>query len=117
MSTAETPLPSKVTHKVIRLEDMLPWVHQRQFKDCAIVGPSPALLSGCHIEGSTWLGVSPASFIVIDDPTDPSKLPQGTIVFVDCRFLDCEFQNFTVVGSREQIDALRDAFGLIEANA
>jgi hypothetical protein len=117
MSTTETPLPAKVTNKVIRLADMLPWIHQRQFEGCAIVGPPPALLSGCHIEGSTWLGAGSDSFVVVDDPTDPAKLPSGTIVFVDCRFLNCEFQNFIVVGSREQIDALREVFTPVEASA
>jgi hypothetical protein len=61
---------------------------------------------------SARLGLSDASFVVVDDPTATSHLPKGTVCFVECTFKDCEFQNFNAVGSREQIDTLRALFPL-----
>ncbi len=105
-------LPLHVVDEVVLVADMPPWVHRRRFERCVIVGPPPALLSGCYVEGSRWLGLSDESFMVVDDPTKAANLPQGTICFVDCTFKDCEFQNFTAVGSREQVEALRALFPL-----
>ncbi len=112
MSPPQKTLPPIVTDEVVLVADMLPWVHRRRFERCVIVGPPPALLAGCYIEGSRWLGVSSSSFIVVKDPTDPSSLPLGTVSFVECTFKDCEFQNFTAVGGREQIETLQKLFPL-----
>jgi hypothetical protein len=112
MNTFDESLPWVVTAKVIRVADMVPWVHRRRFERCAMVGPPPALLSGCYIEGSRWLGLSDKSFIVVPDPTDASSLPSGTVSFVECTFQECEFINFTAVGGQEQIAALRELFPL-----
>jgi hypothetical protein len=97
---------------VADLRHFLPWVHDRRFERCVIVGPPPALLSGCYIEGSRWLGLSDDSFTVVEDPTNSSHLPKGTVRFVECTFKDCEFQNFSVVGGQKQIEALRALFPL-----
>jgi hypothetical protein len=113
MSPPEHPLPPLVEDQIVRVADMLPWVRHRRFVRCTIVGPTPALLSSCHIEGSTWLGVGPKSFIVVADPSNQSKLPKGTIVFLECQFISCEFQNFKVVGSKAQIESIKTAFGPI----
>jgi hypothetical protein len=94
------------------MADLLPWIYRRRFTQCVIVGPPPALLSRCYIESSRWLGLAEDSFIVVDDPTDSSHLPKGTVCFVECTFKDCDFQNFSAVGSREQIDTLRSLFPL-----
>jgi hypothetical protein len=107
-------LPDHVTDRVVLVAELTPWVHKRRFERCVIVGPPPALLSGCRLEGSRWLGLNDDSFITVDDPTDASGLPKGTVCFVDCKFKDCEFQNFTAVGGHEQIKALRALFPLAE---
>lgn len=112
MSTSPRNLPDHVADEVVLVADLLPWVHRRRFERCVIVGPPPALLSGSYIESSRWLGLSDDSFIVVDDPTSPSQLPAGTVCFIECTFKDCEFQNFSAVGSRGQIDALRALFPL-----
>ena len=112
MSASPHILQYHVADEVVLVADLLPWIHRRRFERCVIVGPPPALLSGCYIERSRWLGLSEDSFIVVDDPTDSSHLPKGTVCFVECTFKDCEFQNFSAVGNREQIDALRALFPL-----
>ena len=113
MSAFDAALPMILTDLVVRLAELgAPWVHRRRFVGCSILGPPPALLAGCYIQGSRWLGVSEASFVVVPDPTDASKLPPGTISFVDCTFDNCEFIDFTVVGSREQIETLKTLFPL-----
>lgn len=101
-----------VADEVVLVADLLPWIHRCRFERCVIVGPPPALLSDCYIERSRWLGLNDDSFIMVDDPTVSSHLPKGTVCFVECTFKDCEFQNFSAVGSREQIDALRALFPL-----
>jgi len=100
--------------EVVLVADLPPWVHRRRLERCVVIGPPPALLSGCYIESSRWLGLGDDSFISVEDPTDASNLPKGTVCFVECTFKDCEFQNFTAVGSEEQIDALRALFPLTE---
>jgi hypothetical protein len=118
MNASPQTLPQHVTDEVVLVADLLPWVHRRRFERCVIVGPPPVLLSGCYIERSRWLGLSGDSFIVVDDPTNSSQLPKGTVCFVECTFKECEFQNFSAVGSREQIDALSALFPLhIQAQA
>ena len=113
MSAFNKAIPMIVTDRVVRLAELgVPWVHRRRFVGCAIMGPPPALLSGCYIQGSRWLGVSESSFVIVDDPTNPANLPGGTISFVECTFDKCEFINFTAVGSHEQIDALKALFPL-----
>jgi hypothetical protein len=112
MSTPPQTLPFYVKDEVVLVANLLPWIYRRRFERCVIVGPPPALLSGCYIENSRWLGLGDDSFIVVDDPTDSSHLPKGTVCFVESTFKDCEFQNFSVVGSREQIDTLRGLFPL-----
>jgi hypothetical protein len=111
MNTPKQPLPAVVHNQVVRLGATTPWVHRKRFEGCVLIGPPPALLSGCHIEGSKWLGVGPYSLVVVDDPTDRSRLPIGTIIFLECTFRNCEFQDFTIVGSKEQIEAIQTAFG------
>lgn len=105
-------LPYRIVDEVVPVADLTPWVHRRRFERCVIVGPPPALLSDCYIEGGRWLGLDDRSFIVIEDPTDSSQLPKGTVCFVECTFDHCDFQNFSAVGSREQIEALRALFPL-----
>jgi len=112
MSASPHILQYHVADEVVLVADLLPWIHRRRFERCVIVGPPPALLSGCYIQRSRWLGLNEDSFIVVDDPTDSSHLPKGTVCFVECTFKDCEFQNFSAVGNREQIDALRALFPL-----
>lgn len=112
MSTPTQTLPFYVKDEVVLVADLLPWIYRRRFERCVIVGPPSALLSGCYIEKSRWLGLEDDSFIVVDDPTDSSHLPKNTVCFVECTFKDCEFQNFSVVGGQEQIDALRRLFPL-----
>lgn len=111
-ASTQTALPYRIADEVVPVADLTPWVHRRRFERCVLVGPPLALLSGCYIERSRWLGLNDHSFIVVEDPTDSSQLPKGTVCFVDCTFDDCEFQNFSVVGSREQIETLRALFPL-----
>jgi hypothetical protein len=106
---AETLLPARIADQVIRIADLPPMVHGRIFKRCEIVGPPPALLAGCRVERSKWLGVSESSFVVIANPSRP---PPGTISFVECTFSECEFQSFTTVGTETQLAALKEAFSL-----
>ncbi len=112
MNAAPRILPDSIIDEVVLVADLTPWVHRRQFTRCVIVGPPPALLSGCYIEHSRWLGLNDDSFISVEDPTDSSRLPKATVCFVECTFKDCEFLNFSAVGSQEQIDALRTLFPL-----
>jgi hypothetical protein len=112
MSAQPHVLPHHIADEVVLVADLTPWVHRRQFERCVIVGPPPALLSGCYIEKSRWLGLHDDSFLVVEDPTDSTRLPKGTVCFVECAFKDCEFQSFSAVGSRQQVEALRALFPL-----
>ncbi len=112
MNASTQAFPQHIADEVVPVADLTPWVSRRRFERCVIVGPPPALLSDCYIEHSRWLGLGDGTFIVVDDPTDRSRLPKGTVCFVECTFKDCEFQNFSVVGSRQQIEALRALFPL-----
>ena len=100
-------LPQVVVDQTVRIADLPPMVHGRTFERCEIIGPPAAMLPGTHIERSKWLGMFDRSFTVIADPTNP---PAGTVAFVDCRFVESEFQNFSVVGTQEQIESIRAAF-------
>jgi hypothetical protein len=112
MSTPPKTLSFYVKNEVVPLADLVPWIYRRRFEQCVIVGPPPALLSRCYIESSRWSGLAEDSFIVVNDPTDSSQLPKGTVCFVECTFKGCTFLNFSAVGSREQIDTLRSLFPL-----
>jgi hypothetical protein len=101
------PLPTRFVGRRILIADLPPMVRGRIFERCEIVGPSPALLADCKIDGSQWLGLFDHSFVVIKDVARP---PEGTVYFVDCQFLRCELQNFIAVGTEKQLDGLRAAF-------
>lgn len=100
-------LPRRVEDKVIRISELPPWVYGRVFERCEIRGPTPALISPSERTRVRWLGPTDESFVVV---TDLTKLPSGAIRFIECSFVDCELQQFTAVGTREQITALRDEF-------
>lgn len=87
-------------------------VYQRTFERCELVGPTPVLFSGSEFSGCQWLLPHDNSFIFIPNPENPSTWPPGTVFFRDCILKKCVLQDFRVVGSRELLDGLRDAFSL-----
>jgi hypothetical protein len=108
--SAARPLPPRLIDQVIQVGDLPLMVHGRAFIRCEIVGPPAALLARCKIEHSKWLGLFERSLVIIEDPTN---LPPGTVSFVDCTFFECELQNFTAVGTEDQIKALKAAFPFV----
>lgn len=99
------PLPPQVVNRRIWADDYGPMVHQRIFERCEITGL--VHFPGSHITQSKWLL---GSFEVVRDPT--TDLPPGTVSFVNCIFLECEFQDCTAFGTYHQIVSLRAVFGL-----
>jgi hypothetical protein len=101
-------LPLEVTEQVLRLDQMPPMVVGRTFSRCELVGPTPALIAPSERVKCRWLGQPTAdSFRVV---RDLSKLPRGTVQFIECRLVDCDLQSFTTVGTRLQIEQLRREF-------
>jgi len=100
-------LPDVIRGRVIELVDLPPWVTKRTFEDCELVGPGPALVSPSERSHCTLLGIDETPFIIVDDF---SKLPEGTVRFIKCKLIRCEFQSFAFVGTADQMASLRESF-------
>lgn len=103
----EDALPRHVTGKVVRVADLPPMIVGRIFERCEIWGPTPALIAPSKRTGVRWLLPTPDSFIVV---SNFSRLPAGTVSFIDCAFVNCDLQEFRTIGTQEQIDLLRAEF-------
>jgi hypothetical protein len=101
------PLPDRFVGQRVCLMDLPPMVYRRTFERCEMVGPSPALLAGCKVDGSRWLGMFERSFVEIPDV---AELPPDTTSFVECSFLFCEFQDFVATGTKKQLEGLQAVF-------
>lgn len=99
------PLPQRVADKVVWAGDYGPLVHDRTFTRCEIHGK--VYINGGDISHSKWLL---GSFDVVNDPA--TDLPPGTLRFDACKFLWCEFQDCTAVGTPEQVASVKALFGL-----
>jgi hypothetical protein len=100
-------LPAVIRNRVIELSDLPPWVTNRTFEDCELVGPGPALISPSERERCTLLGIDETTFLIQDDF---SKLPPGTVRFIKCNLVGCEFQSLAFVGNTAQMAGLRQEF-------
>jgi hypothetical protein len=90
--------------------DLLPdlplglWLSKRTFKRCQILGPAKVLLAGCVSNRNKFFGISPRSFVVVSADDDHMA---DSIIFRDCEITENEFHNITLIGSKEQIAALK----------
>lgn len=106
-AAGEPRLPDEIRDRVIRLDDLPPWVMKRTFEKCELVGPGPAWIGPSQQIGCKLLGITANSFLT---QNDMSSLPEGTVRFIDCRFINCELQSFVMAGTAAQIDRLRREF-------
>ena len=101
----DAPLPSVVHRRVIQAPESGRVIHGRIFKRCEIRGL--ICLAGCHVTRSKWVT---GRFQEVGDIE--RERPAGTLTFIDCKFLKCEFAECTALGTREQVEALEAVFGL-----
>lgn len=106
-TTGEPRLPMHIHNRVIRLDELPPWVLKRTFEECEIVGPGPAWIGPSIRRECTLLGIGDDSFVAFDDM---SALPEGGVRFIDCSFVKCELQSFVMAGTARQIARLREEF-------
>jgi len=86
-------------------------ISRQTFRGKTFVGPAViALIDNVTIEGCTWEAPNPES-LMIEVPD--GKLLVGIIGLSQVTFEFCTFRNVALIGTKEQIDLLRNALGLV----
>ncbi len=104
-------LPKRIKGQRVDLSALDPSraIMRRTFKACELFGSGHVLFGECHIERTTW---ADKAFQALPDL---SALPPGTIRFYGCKFVECEFSGFTVVGLQQEVDAIDALFPIGQA--
>lgn len=102
----EAVVPQHIEGRLIRLASLPPglWLSENVLEGCQIVGPAKVLIVGCRTNDNNFYGVSKKTFVVVSNLEDHFA---DAIIFRNCRVSHCQFHNVTVIGTDEQINALK----------
>lgn len=80
-------------------------MEDKVFDHCRIKGPAVISLTNSQVTGCSFDGDLATTFIITTN-----KTAIGILGVVRCKFIDCTFENVSIIGSQETVEKMRPGF-------